>query len=476
MKLPRLRTAVFLFTCLALPGAWAQEVFVESFENSPGGWSPNGKTTLKSVSVDNGAPEGSVTDGDLCLELTSPNGKEWTQLATQQGLVKEIKEANTLSFDLFVPETSLPDSGWAKVMVRVYGGSGDAATFDLTKTIELDVPTEGGRLYNVSWNYASDPSFSSSVNWAHVSIVTVAEGGTMSPLYIDNFRLENVEGAGASLSSDTFLLGDEWKLVWEDDFSGAAGDAPKDHWKPGAIWQKDGRWRDATLAPEEAYLDGKGNLVMRTRYVDGERLAPYLVTSEEGTYEDEESIKFGPGEHGVYIEWRANVSQFKAHAAWFALWLFSDTPYASDRTKGSEIDVMEYVPFKNDVYTMMNKFNAAVHLNDEGTMSTKPGSKYGLTEFDEDTWHTWGLLWTKDQQIYYLDGKPYWVNDKHVATTDDHGLRMTIEISNGDPEKGDKNNWGHAVGKFEDNPEDRLPSHAFIDYVRVYQRTSEPKL
>ncbi len=458
-----------------MPAAWAQESFVESFEDSTGGWAADGKATVKSVTVDDGAPEGSVTDGDFALELTSPNGKEWTQLATQKGLAKEIRESNTLSFDLFVPETSLPDSGWAKVTVRLYGGSGATASFDMSKTVELVVPTEGGRLYNVSWNYAADPSFSPNFAWAHVSLVTVAEGGTMSPLYVDNFRFESVEGAGASLSSDAFLLGDEWELVWEDDFSGAAGEAPKDHWKPGAIWQKDGKWRDATLAPEEAFLDGKGNLVMRTRYVDGERLAPYLVTSEAGTYGKEEGVTFGPGEHGIYIEWRANMSQFKAYAAWFALWLFSETPYAGDRTKGSEIDVMEYVPFQSDVYTMMNKFNAAVHLKDDGSMSLKPPSAHGLTEFDEQRWHTWGLLWTKDQQVYYLDGKPYWVNDKWVGTSDDHGLRMTIEISNGDPEKGNKNNWGHAVGKFEDNPEDRLPSEAFIDYVRVYERTSEPK-
>ncbi len=384
-------------------------------------------------------------------------------------LGEAIKAANTLSFDIYVPEISVPDDGWAKVQVRIYGGSGDAAKFDLTKEIDLEVAADGDRLYNVLWNYGGDPAFDPSVAWAHVALVKVASGGTMSPIYIDNLLFKEVEGADAAANNDSFLLGDEWNLVWEDEFEGESGAAPKEHWRAGAKWTDDGTWRDATLAPEEAYLDGKGNLVMRTRYVDGKRLAPYLVTSEEGTYSDEESVKFGPGEDGIYIEWRANVSQFKAHAAWFALWLFSDTPYAGDPAKGSEIDVMEYVPFQNDVYTLMNKFNAAIHIKDGG-MSTAPPGSYGMTDFDSSVWHTWGLLWTRDQQVFYLDGKPYWVNDKYVSTDDTHGIRMTIEIANGTEDKGWKNHWGHAVGKFEDNPEERLPSFAYVDYVRVYER------
>lgn len=467
----KFRLSLFLFCVIST--TFAVDGWRESFETSVGDWEADSKSTLKSISADAGAPTEAVTDGESCLELTASNGPDWCQLVVKKDLASEIKRATTLSFDLYVPAESLPADGWAKVQVRLFGGNGPAAVFDLTKEIELDLYTGEGKLYQFSWDYAAEPTFTPDFIWAHIGIVKVASSGTMSPLYIDNIQLNDANSLEAALRTDAFLLGDEWELIWADEFNGDKGAPPAAHWRPGAIWQKDGMWRDATLAPDEAYLDGKGNLVMRTRYVDGKRLAPYLVTSEEGTYTDEESVTFGPGEGEIFIEWRVNVSQFKAYAAWFALWLFSDTPYTGDPLKGSEIDVMEYVPFEGEQYSLMSLFNAAIHVKDGGLMQASPSTPYGHTKFDEKEWHTWGLYWTKDKQVFYLDGKPYWVNTQYVSPTDDHGLRMTIEIANGDPAKGNKNHWGHAVGKFEDNPEERLPSYAYIDYVRVFKKVPQ---
>ena len=77
--------------------------------------------------------------------------------------------------------------------------------------------------------------------------------------------------------------------------------------------------------------------------------------------------------------------------------------------------------------------------------------------------------------MYYLNGEPFWINrnKNYISTDETHGIRLTIEIANGDPEKGGKNHWGHAVGLFEDNPADRLPSFAYVDYVRVYQKNTK---
>lgn len=466
------------FSCfLALHLLPAADEWRESFEESTGGWQAGTDSTVRTLSVEEGAPDEAVTEGKRCLELASENGGAWCQLAVQKDMAIEIKNANTLSFDLYVPPESLPSSteGWAKFQIRLFGGKGDKASFDLTHGVELDLKKAKGPLYQVTWNYGDELGYTPDVNWIQVAFVKVASGGTMSPLYIDNLRLEERVSTATEIKTDEFLLNDVWELVWEDDFKGPKGAPPEEHWRAGAIWKKDGTWRDATLSRDEAYLDGKGNLVMRTRYEDGKRLAPYLVTSEAGTYSKAESLTFGPGEDGIFIEWRANVSQFKAHAAWFALWLFSDTPYTKDSAQGSEIDLMEYVPFQNNVYSLMNKFNAAVHLADDGSASVSPPVSHGHTEFNEKQWHTWGLLWTKDKQVFYLDGKPYWVNTKYVSSNDTHGLRMSIEIANGDPAKGNKNNWGHAVGKFEDNPTDRLPSYAYVDYVRVYQNVPKTK-
>ncbi|MDQ8193875.1 hypothetical protein QEH59_05535 [Coraliomargarita sp. SDUM461004] len=461
-----------IFTSLSLPlsiHAWQ-----DSFEGPDHNWEASPNTTLAVVRQEVGIPAEAVSDGQQCLMLSGSKGHAWNQLAIRKDLLSKIKSSTSLSFDVYVPEESLPATGWAKIQVRIYGGQGNSADFDITSELELDLNAEGGKSYHFSWDYAADPAFDQDIYWGHIGIVSIASGGSMAPIYIDNMQLFNANELDAELQTDAFLLSDKWELIWNDEFEGKKGDAPAEHWRPGAIWRADGTWRDSTLAPEEAYLDGRGNLTMRTRYENGKRLAPYLVTSEKDTYSKDDSITFGPGEEGIYIEWRANVSQFKAHAAWFALWLFSDNPYTGDAALGSEIDVMEYVPFKGPNYSLMNKFNAAIHIRDGGK-SVQPPQPHGLVSFDEKVWNTWGLYWTKDIQVYYLNGEPYWVNRNkdYISTDDTHGIRLTIEIANGDPANGNKNHWGHAVGRFEDNPESRLPSFAYVDYVRVYRKLAE---
>tara|TARA_R100000027_G_scaffold52103_2_gene40786 strand:+ start:7002 stop:8408 length:1407 start_codon:yes stop_codon:yes gene_type:complete len=465
------RLIPLIFCCVSV--SISAHAWQDSFEEPLAGWEGSDSSSLALVSVSDGAPSAAVTDGTQALELTGKKGHNWNQLFTNPDLGAVIKKSTTVSMDIYVPQSSLPASGWAKVQLRLYGGKDAGATFDITKEIELDLYAEGGKSYQINWDYAAEPQYKDDFYWAHLGLVSIASGGSMSPIYVDNVEFTDSSEIAPELATDQFLLDDSWSLVWQDEFEGAKGDSPAAHWLPGALWNRDGTWRDSTLAPEEAFLDGKGNLVMQTRFVDGERLAPYLVTSEDGSYDASESIMFGPGENGIYIEWRANVSQFKAQAAWFALWLFSDNPYEGDAELGSEIDVMEYVPYEGSNYSMMDKFNAAIHIEDGG-VSAKPPTPYGLTEFDENVWHTWGLYWTKDIQVFYLDGKPFWINQdtKYISSDDTHGLRMTIEIANGDPAKGDKNHWGHAVGRFEDNPTDVFPAKAFIDYVRVYRKNA----
>ena len=436
---------------------------VESFENGTGGWTAGNNVSIKQVTVADGAPAAAITEGKYCLEINSKGGKKWEQLIVNKNLSQQIKDSNTLTMDIYLPGSSLPKSGWAVMTVRMFGAKGGENPFDITKKITLKLNKKAGTKYSVEWRYGAVQGFKQDLSWAQIALVKVASGGTMSPIYLDNVQLNNVaEKTIGDLTKD-------WKLIWQDEFTGKYGDAPAKHWKPGALWNRNGKWRDATLAPEEAFLDGKGNLLMQTRYVDGKRLAPYLVTSETGSYSKEESMTFGPGEKGLYIEWRVNVSEFKAYAAWFALWLFADKPYTGDAAKGSEIDVMEYIPFKCDAYSLMNKFNAAIHISQDSSKSIKPPVPYGFTKFDQTKWHTWGLEWYKDRQIFYLDGKKYWDNRVNVSANNTHGLRMTIEIANGSGAS-KKNSWGHAVGKFEDNPKERFPAKVYIDYVRIYTK------
>ena len=274
-----------------------------------------------------------------------------------------------------------------------------------------------------------------------------------------------------------------WALIWADEFNGATDSPAAIHWFSGPAWAAGPRpgdhfWRDAVTSPDECYHDGQGSLVLRARYFDGERRACYLTTGDNGD-DPSEWLTFGPQSAGLYIEFRANLSQMRAFAAWFALWLMSpNDTYDGDLSTGSEIDIMEYIPFVGTQYSLMNLFHSAVWWEQpDGHVEPPPGSPY-VDDYGQisapaygqdltvDGFHTWGLEWYEDSQRFYFDGNLFWTNTDGVSTAENHAIRMTIEIQNGDP----YNLWGHPVGAFEDNDATRLPSQALVDYVRVYRK------
>jgi hypothetical protein len=283
-------------------------------------------------------------------------------------------------------------------------------------------------------------------------------------------------------SQGTGLPPGTWELSWSDEFEAPANTPASSHWMTYPAWAEGPRpgdhyWRDAVNSPSECYHDGDGNLVLRTRYVDGERRACYLTTGGNG-YDVSQWTTFGPGTQGTYIEFRANISRMRAFASWFAMWLMSpNDTYDGEPSTGSEIDVMEYIPFTGPQYSLENLFHSAVWWEQpEGISEPPPGGPVDAwhqldatwfgADLTEDGYHTWGVEWYGDLQRFYFDGTPYWTNQVGVSGADNHTIRLSIEIQNGNP----YNLWGHPVGAFEDNDSARLPSYARVDYVRVYTK------
>ena len=317
------------------------------------------------------------------------------------------------------------------------------------------------------------------------------DGGNVDGGNVDG-AVESVGAADAAIDTTppdggaqppTQLPAGTWNLIWADEFEGDADSPAAAHWLPGPAWAAGPRpgdhfWRDAVQSPDECRHDGQGHLELRARYINGERRACYLTTADNG---DDPGLwtTFGPGATGIYIEFRADVSQMKAFASWFALWLMApNDTYDSDPATGTEIDIMEYVPFTGPNYSLMNLFHAAVFWDLDAGRAEPPehapfidawgqvdATAYGM-DLTQNAFHTWGLEWYGDKQRFYFDGNLFWENTNGVSTAENHGIRMTIEIDNGDP----YNLWGHPVGAFEDNPPSRLPSYARVDYVRVYRK------
>ena len=220
-----------------------------------------------------------------------------------------------------------------------------------------------------------------------------------------------------------------------------------------------------------------GKLKVRAT-LDGSRVRSCYAHTDE---------TFGPGSGQLKIEYRVNLSRVQAEGGWFAAWLNTlsseGNPYDNDVTTGTEIDVVEYVPFEgayaysNNGIDTRNSFHPAVHTVDDGgggiiSPDTKGNGFYDASKKGIDLrsgYHTFGLEWNAECQVFSVDGQPVWTNREGVSSAEVHRLMLTMEMSNA----GDTgyNNWGFASGRYTDNLQDN-PAEALVDWVRVDRKST----
>lgn len=218
------------------------------------------------------------------------------------------------------------------------------------------------------------------------------------------------------------MLGD---LLWSDEFNdGTELDVTK--------WDAmKGNRKDGYMDPEDAYLDGQGNLVMRIRKVGGESRAHHGFIRTRRLYEQ----RYG------YFECRCIMP--KEVGFWPAFWLLDGG--MTEGGSGAEVDIMEY-PFRN------GKIQPVVHWNgySNGIKDACP-QEVQIPGSIED-YHTFGLLWTEDKYIWYIDREPVFESTVHVSDWEAY-IKLTIEVGA----------WAQG-----DISQATLPDYWLVDYVRVW--------
>ena len=196
---------------------------------------------------------------------------------------------------------------------------------------------------------------------------------------------------------------------------------------------------------------------------------------------------FGPGSGQLNIQYRVNLSQVQAEGGWFAAWLNTlsseGNPYDGNLATGTEIDVLEYVPFSGayrypepagGTIDTRNKFHPAVHT---GSNSFEAPNTNGNGFYDANLkginlrsgYHTFGLEWNGSCQVFSLDGQPIWKNRQGISSAQVHRLMLTMEMSNAG--SNGFNNWGYRSGRFIDNLRAK-PAEAQVDWVRVDRKAT----
>lgn len=247
------------------------------------------------------------------------------------------------------------------------------------------------------------------------------------------------------------MVGDEWKLVWSDEFEGTGlPDSTKWSYNVGNWgWGNNEPQYYTEARTENAKLEN-GNLIIEARKDDMGN--PW--TSARLTTQGKESFLYGR------IEFRAKVPA--GRGTWAAGWMLGDEyrdevswPYCG------EIDVLECVGFEIDDSTGNGANHATCHTRAYYFKQGNQISNQMEVENMDDEFHTYAVEWYPNEIRATLDGKHYYTYDKNADVLEwpfDKPQNVILNLAVG-------GGWGGAQGI-----DDSWSSHKYIiDYVRVYE-------
>jgi beta-glucanase (GH16 family) len=220
--------------------------------------------------------------------------------------------------------------------------------------------------------------------------------------------------------------GKTWTMAWHDEFEGTTLDTSR--WgEHGRGKRKDGWWsRDAVS------LDGRGHLVIKTSK-DGEKYVDGCVSSQ-GKFEHT---------YGYYV---ARIQLQKQPGHWSAFWMMSPGvgKVGDEGRDGTEIDIMEK-PWRDD------RVQHTLHWDGYGKAHKSEGKVVHVSGVMEG-FHTFGLLWTPEEYVYFVDGVETWRSKAGGVSRVPEYLLLSDEVGT----------WGGDITKAV------LPDEFLVDYVRVY--------
>ncbi|MFB7543173.1 discoidin domain-containing protein [Streptomyces zaomyceticus] len=251
------------------------------------------------------------------------------------------------------------------------------------------------------------------------------------------------------------------RLVWSDEFDGAAGARPDP-----AKWRADpGTGQNAELQyytdHRNAALDGAGHLVMEARKeaTPGQGCPPDPLTGSTTCQYTSARMNTGATFQFTYGRVEARVKVPKGNGLWPAFWMMGgDFLTGRPWPYNGEIDIMEILG--KDVKTAYSTVHAPAYNGAGGI-----GAPYRLpqdADFSDD-YHTFTADWTSKGIVYSLDGRTVLTLDKEQVERTrgpwifDHPHYMILNL---------------AVGGDWPGPTDSttpFPAKMLVDYVRVYQ-------
>lgn len=375
-----------------------------------------------------------AVSGPSRVEISEDKGTVSLGQGEWIGLDANFEQAGRYRVEILASGQS--DDG-AVVWIEDYYDNKDQRTYDVTGKIKIE-PSEDIKTY-----FVEGSPFNKGL---HKIKLHVDKGSVV----IDKITFSLMkEHSSSPISLTQNMDGQEWELVWSDEFEGDSIDESK--------WTFDfGNWGWGNNELQY-YTDNRsenariedGILVIEARKND----MGQDWTSTRMTTRGKVSFLYGK------IEFRAKVPREKGN--WAAGWTLGDD-YVDEKSwpYSGEIDIMESVGYEVDNETGDGIAHSTVHtpayyfkINNQ--ISSTIDVKNIAGEF-----HTYAVEWTPTEIRGYVNGEQYYVYDKTANELEwpfnkPQNIILNLAMGGG---------WGGAQGMDESVTSQKL----LIDYVRVY--------
>ena len=273
-------------------------------------------------------------------------------------------------------------------------------------------------------------------------------------------------------------------LKWSDEFDGDRLDETK--WKSG--YSTPARRGGYYLNDPDTVFVSDGSLTIRTRYLEDGIYGEGWYTGwlETATYRTAHNQNIPVGYEGFaakygYFEVRCICPP--TVGIWSAFWLMPngglgmhDGDIIGTGADGVEIDIMES-PY---MYMAANKDRVThvLHGDGYGEYAVSVNSEYYKVKDMYSEYHTYGVMWTETEYVFYIDGIETWRTDmtidgvKYGVSEQEEYILLTVEVGGTVSEDGSvaypgENSWcGDPMKNDTDKNYDFI-----VDYVRYYAKT-----
>lgn len=237
------------------------------------------------------------------------------------------------------------------------------------------------------------------------------------------------------VKGDIYIDGEAYTLTFSDEFDGNTLDMSK--WEYCPEWKRQDLecyWENDCVSVQD------GNLVITSEESDG---AYYMgAVRSKGKFEQ----AYG------YFEVRCTLNTTPGY--WTAFWLMGESVGNEDGfgTDGTEIDIMESAYFGKGI-------NHALHWDGYGINHQSTGSQTQNSAVYDGGYHTFSLLWSETEYIFYIDGQETWRTSAEEAggvCTSPLYMKFTTETGT----------W--TAGEL---TSESFPDSVYVDYIRVYSKS-----